>query len=145
MILRAQNNLVQNPFQQFIVKKMKTETFLYDHETLGPYWQLWWHCSLFCWRIRGTNRKVISSSMSTKTQHTLAINLRNTINVFLETRHVKRYQAISMSSYADEAENLSHKEFFSIFATYYSLDEKKFKTSFLNISNLNADHRRNKS
>ena len=59
------------------------------------------------------------------------------MNFYFESKNLKDInEAQFITLYADEAENSSHKETFSMFVTYYSFKEEKVVTSFLGIVNL---------
>lgn len=71
-----------------------------------------------------------------KSDHS-AESILDAINVYFETINLKEINdANFIAIYADESENSSHKECFSIFATFYSQVDKIVKTRFLGIMRL---------
>ena len=59
------------------------------------------------------------------------------MNYYFEKKNLQDItEAPFLCLYADEAENSSHKECFLMFLTYYSVNARKVKTSFLAIINL---------
>ena len=77
------------------------------------------------------------SSNSTYTSYTSVASLADAINFYFESKTLKDiYDARFLTLYADESENASHKETFSMFLTYLSSTGQKIKTTFLGIVNL---------
>lgn len=62
---------------------------------------------------------------ATYLSNTSAESLLDAINVYFETKQLKDIKEAPFSTlYADEAENSSHKECFSMFVTYFSTQER---------------------
>ena len=69
--------------------------------------------------------------------NTLAESLLDAMNSYYEVHQLKEIrEAPFFSPIADQAENFSHKECFSMFITYYSLPESQVANTFLGIVNL---------
>ena len=74
---------------------------------------------------------------ATYISNTSAETLLDAMNFYFEKQNLHDIaEAPFLCLYADEAENSSHKECFSMFVTYFSVNERKVKTSFLGIVNL---------
>ena len=71
------------------------------------------------------------------TSYTAAESVIDAMNFYFESSSLEDIQeAEFVALYADESENTSHKESFSMFVTYYSKHFQEIKTSFLGIVNL---------
>ena len=76
---------------------------------------------------------------ATYTSNTAAESLLDAMNFYFEQNNLKNIkEALYLCLYADESENSSHKESFSMFVTYYCVADRKVKTSFLGIVNLHG-------
>lgn len=95
----------QNLFQQLVFTKIHEGNLLYDEETPGPYWKLWWHNLVCSWKIRDANNNEILANLSLKGN----LYISSTFAVlFFKTKYSEVVKQIPfMSFYADETENLS--------------------------------------
>ena len=71
--------------------------------------------------------------------NTTVKSLLDAMNFYYESENFSKiHDTPFLCLYADEAENSSHKEYFPMFLTYYSISDRQVKTCFLGILNLNG-------